>query len=112
MTVWARKQGDVGDSILVNLCGIADITGATPLGLVRLNGVLVQLAGGSVYRAVATESLKCAVEVPLGEIGGWLPQAAVGEWQYETQLTFADGSIVTWPGRGYDTIIVSEDLGP
>lgn len=113
MTIWNRKRGDVNDSIIVELCGIANITGATPLGLARLNGVTVQLAGGVVVQAVAVgDDVKCSVRVPLGGAAGWLSAAAIGEWKYETQVTFMDGSIVTWPGQGYDVINVSEDLGP
>jgi hypothetical protein len=113
MTTWERKQGDLEDTLLVGLCGIADITGATVLGLARLgSGAVVQLAGGTIFNAVATSTLPCAVIVPLGSTGGWLETATPGEWMYETELTWPTGTKLTWPGRGYDTIVVSEDLGP
>jgi hypothetical protein len=98
----------VQDTIHVGLKGVTDITGATAVGHVKLDdGVTINLPGGTPFKAVADGDGPAVMRVPLGS---WLQTASQGEWRYETEVTFLNGSVITWPSKGYDLIIVTEDL--
>jgi hypothetical protein len=98
----------VQDTIHVGLKGVADITGATAVGHVKLDdGPTINLSGGTPFKAVADADGPAVMLVPLGS---WLVTASQGEWRYETTVTFTNGSVITWPSKGYDLIIVTEDL--
>lgn len=38
--------------------------------------------------------------------------ATAGLYDAEWQVTYSDGSIGTWPKRGYQTVVVYPDIGP
>jgi len=124
MTTWNRKRGDVKDTIVVALQGVADITGATVVGHVKLGAVKKALTG-TVLNAIATGphvqsdgtiiyDQPCSVTLQLGVTAAvdWLPIATIGTWRLTEQLTFPDGTVKTWPSEGYDAIIVEDQDDP
>jgi len=103
MTTFYRTQGDVTDTIVNRLLGIDSLITATAVvGHVSFGGAAAATLTGAVSDAVACEvTLQC---------GTWLLTATPGEWDLETQVTFGDGSVKTWPGKGTDSIVVREQI--
>jgi hypothetical protein len=101
MTTWNRVQGDVGDTIVVTLNGVADLAAVTAVEAHVWRGATV-----ATLTAAVTDADELEVTVELGDDEGWLATAAAGAWRFETQATFADGSILTWPSSGTDHIKV------
>lgn len=108
MTRWNRVQGDVGDTIVVTLDGVANLDGVdTVEGHVwRQNVAAVTLD------AAVTDSATRRVTVELGDADGWLSDAAPGEWLFETVATYLDGSVLTWPQGTPDRIAVRAQGDP
>lgn len=108
MTYYPIKRGDTRPSPLAQLLDGAgnavDLTGAAVRFKARLNdGAPLKIDAAAVVVAPATD--------------GWVrydPTLAdtdtAAEYLAEWQVTFADGSIVTWPGEGHDTFAVAADL--
>ena len=102
MTAWNRTNGDLKDTVSVTLSGVEDLTTVTAVEAhVWANGV----APVTLTAAVASASLR-TVTVQLGGVGGWLPTAVARSYLFETQVTFADGSVITWPSKGADQLTV------
>jgi hypothetical protein len=106
VTAWRKVQGDVNDTITVVLSGVENLLTATAVE-------------AHVWRAdVAPETLPAAITDPvtrtvlvqLGGASGWLSDAAANVWYVDVQVTFADGSVFTWPSGGPDTIAVRDDM--
>jgi hypothetical protein len=102
MTTWQRVAGDVGDTITVTLGGIAN------LDAVSAAEAHVWQDGGTatVLDAEVADAEACTVTVHLGGTGEWLPTATPGRYRLEHQLTFLDGSVLTWPQMRPDEIVV------
>jgi len=87
------------------------LDGETPVPLTFINEarLLVRKPDNDLLSAVLT------VESPAGDgivSRDWLPGDLdqIGDYRYEIQITFGDGSIQTFPARGYGIISVTDDL--
>lgn len=99
MAEWHRVRGDVKDTIVAQLGGIADLSTATDvIGIITQDGETFSQLDGSVSDAASSQ-----VTISLA---AWLPTAAEGDWWIEYEVTFGDGSSKTWPERGQDRIHV------
>jgi hypothetical protein len=107
MTSWNRVQGDIGDTVVVTLGGVADLTAVdTIVAHIKRGDTIEELD------ATVTSAVNRTVTVELGAADGWLATAAPGRWRIEYQATFLDGSVLTWPDDQPDTIIVRADQDP
>lgn len=87
-------QGDRGDTRVVTLGGIATLTSASSVrALITRDDTIVVLA------AAVTDAAACEVTIQLGSADDdWLPsRPEVGAWRVQVEVTFADGSVLTWP---------------
>lgn len=98
-----RVQGDVNDTLVVQLTGVASFTGATVVAHVwKDSGAATNLAAAVVNGTTSTGS-PCGVCTV--NLGSWLATATPSlNWQLEYQVTFGDGSVLTWPDGAPDTI--------
>lgn len=102
MTTWNKVAGDAGDTITVDLGGIANLDAvATVEAHVWKQGTAPAVLDADVLDAAA-----CTITVDLGDATGWLATAGYGRWSLEYEVTFLDGSALTWPQLGPDTIVV------
>jgi hypothetical protein len=102
MTTWQKVAGDVGDTITVTLGGIANLTAVSAVAAhVWQNG-----GSATVLDAAVTDAVACEILVQLGDTGEWLPTASYGRYSLEYELTFLDGSVLTWPQMRPDEIVV------
>ncbi len=108
-THYQQKKGDTGpplDLVLYEGATPADLTTASTVRL------LVKSEAGT----LKVNALCTITGAPTGGTVRYAWQAAdtdtVGRYRAELQVTYADGTIVTYPKRGYLTIDVVEDLGP
>lgn len=106
MTTWNKVAGDVGDTITVTLGGIANLDAVTAVE----SHVWKQGAEPVTLTASVVDAASCTIEVELGDADGWLAETDSGRWSAEHQLTFADGSTLTWPQMGTDTIAVRREI--
>lgn len=97
-TSWNRVSGDIKDTITVYLYGVATFAGCTAQTRVRpARGGAVQNLTAAVVNGLDADLEACGIlTVQLGDVGGWLPTAAVGTWLADHKITFPDGSLVTW----------------
>lgn len=108
MTVVSYKRGDTApDFVCVLLDGTTpvDLTAASVRIFVRRvsTGVLVVDAAGAIV-APATDG-RVRYEWGAADL------AASGGYVAEWEVTFSDGKIQTFPGRGHLTLEVTDDLG-
>lgn len=96
MTTFSRVQGDVLDTVVAQLAGVADFTGAT----VEAHVWRPDVAPADLVASVTTDGI-CTVQ-----LGSWLTTAAAGTWYIEYQVTFGDSSQLTWPAKAPDVITV------
>ena len=102
MTTWKRVQGDLKDTLTVTLDGVVDLASAvTVVAHVWRNGV-----APITLTAAVTNPTTRLVTIQLGSTGGWLATAAPTTWWLEVQVTFTDGTVLTWPAGTPDMIIV------
>lgn len=104
MTTWGRKTGDVGNTIRVELSGVASLTGATAVTAqvwpeLRTNATRTTLTGSVI------DSTERIVEITLGS---WLATARPGRYHLVTKVAFGAGLSLTWPELNTDTIEVGE----
>lgn len=104
MTTWKRRSGDVGDTIIVQLGGVADLVTAVSAEAHVKFGDLPTVT----LTALVTDTANRLVTVQCGGLGGWLPTAQRGCWRMEIEVTFGSGAVLTWPAHGFDTV----DVGP
>jgi len=100
--------GDLGDTRTVTLGGIADLTAA-----VSARGIVSYSADQTVTAeldATIPDPDATDITVELGGAGEWLQTAAPGVWLLEVEVTFADGSVLSWPQGSADTLVVRADL--
>lgn len=101
MTAWNKVRGDVSDTIIVILYGVESLTGA--------QSVEAHVWHETTRFTLVAEVLNSAdrtVLVHLGGVSGWLATAETKVWNHEVEITFTDGSILTWPSGKPDTITV------
>lgn len=99
------KAGDVGDTRVVRLDGIANLsTVASIVAFVRRNRTKATLTATVLDADARTITVN---------LGSWLAAGPErGEWDIEYQVTMANGNVITWPNEDYDTIKVYGDLDP
>lgn len=108
-TSFERVQGDVNDTLVVQLEGVGDYTAATATAAVWTAGNAPTALNASVTNATTSEGVACGrCVVALGGAGGWL-STAIGSYLLEYQVTFSDGSKLTWPEHSPDELIVRAD---
>jgi hypothetical protein len=102
MTTWNRTAGDVKDTIVVTLGGVASLTGVSSVV------AKVSRAGGTStsLTATVTDEATSQVTIQLGDTGGWLPLAAPNVYDLEVQVTYISGAVLTWPAGRKDRIVV------
>lgn len=91
------------DSTLTINSVAADITGATVLFLLKLKS-----APYTSFSASATIVSAVAGTVKYVPSGGF--PTAIGVYKQEWQVTYGDGTILTFPSDNYNTVIILEDL--
>jgi hypothetical protein len=93
MTTWGRAQGDVNDTIEVELLGgVDDLVTATGVeGHVTFNGGSLTVLSGTLDVPNRKATLN------LGGVAGWLATAARGCWALRTVALFPAGGRKTWP---------------
>lgn len=101
MTTWNRVQGDVDDSIVVTLNGIADLSAVDTLEAHVWRGDTRETLDAEIADSAARTVL-----VHLGDETGWLATAEPGYWRFEVQATFGIGTVLTWPADEPDRIYV------
>ena len=101
MTSFNVVQGDINDTIVVILSGVQDLTTVT-----NVVGVLVNRISRVTVPATVTSAVARTVTIALGGGSGWLATATDGAWQLETQVTWGDGTKLTWPAQGTDVVNV------
>lgn len=105
-----RVQGDINDTIITQLTGVSSFTGATAVAHVWLGSAAATNLTASIVNGTTTTGAPCGVcTVNLGGVSGWLASAAPSNvWRIEYEITFLDGSKLTWPGGAPDTIEVRQ----
>jgi hypothetical protein len=102
MTTWNRTAGDVKDTIVVTLDGVATLTGvSTVVPKVTRNGALI-----ATLSAAVTDVDDRTVTIQLGDTGGWLPTATPNVYELEYEVTYVNGAVLTWPSGRKDRIVV------
>lgn len=102
MTTWNKVAGDIGDTITVTLGGIASLDAVVSVEA----HIWKPGTPPEVLAAAVTDNDTCTIQVQLGDATGWLVDAAQGRWNIEYELTFGDGSELTWPQMRPDEIVV------
>lgn len=106
MTAWRKVQGDVNDTITIVLSGVENLNTASAVEAHVWHGTV----DPETLPAAITNPTTRTVVVQLGGASGWLSDAAEHVWYLDLQVTFADGSILTWPSGIPDTISVRSDM--
>lgn len=102
---WRKVQGDVNDTITAVLNGVEDLVPATAVEA----HVWRHDVAPETLAAAITDPVTRTVIVQLGGATGWLFDAAETVWYLDVQVTFADGTILTWPAGVPATIAVRAD---
>lgn len=105
MTAWRKVQGDVNDTIIVVLDGVQDLSAVTGIEahVWRNDTTPISLTASVVNSDART------IEVDLGGASGWLLTAEPEIYFIEEQVTFSDGTVLTWPSGAPDLLIVRAD---
>jgi hypothetical protein len=107
MSKFNRVQGDSGDTLVVELDGVADFTAATATA-----NVWQSPAAPTPLTATVINGTSLATGQPCGvctvALGTWLT-TALGTYLLEYTITFSNGSVLTWPAAGYDELVVRAD---
>ena len=100
-TIQPAVAGDVGDTRLCRLDGVADLVSATAVEAHVWNdsAQVVTLA------ASVTDTAARTVTVELGGSGGWLEAASPGIYNFEIEVTFGN-NVLTWPNANPATLRV------
>ncbi len=103
------KAGDSGDTRIVRLDGIADLSTVSSIAV-----YVKQKRAKATLTATVLDSAARTITVNLGVAPtDWLPAGpARGGWSIEYEVTMTNGNIITWPNSGYDSIQVFTDLDP
>ena len=106
MSTIPLKRNDVGVTIFDTLTAGAspvNLTGATVLFLMRSRTT------GTVFSRTATIVNAAAGTVSYTTVLADLATSAT--YSQEWQATFGSGQVLTFPDKGYNTIVVGDDLG-
>lgn len=103
MKTWYRVQGDVQDTLVARLDGVAD---------------LVSVTGGEAHVSLCGEfdaTLVLTVTDPFArtvmvQLSPWLNTAVPGAWDLEFEIIFGTMTL-TWPAKGFDRILVRTQGG-
>jgi hypothetical protein len=90
-TILSAHQGDIGDTRLLHVTGIINLDAVSDVV-----GHVYRKRTVAVLAASVTDVEACTVTLHLGDEDGWLATADLGDWFVELQLTFLDGSELTW----------------
>jgi hypothetical protein len=111
VTIFKRVQGDINDTAVTYLYGVATFSGTAEAHVWQPNVTAITLAA-VVVNGVDPYGVACGVcTVSLGSSSGWLKTATPGNWHLEYQVTFADSSVLTWPADAPDQISVRPQGG-
>lgn len=87
--------GDVSDKRTLTLGGVDDLTAASSL---RAHVYLREKDTTAELDVAILDANARTVELNLGDAGGWLPlRPHPGDWRVQVEVTFGDGTILTWP---------------
>lgn len=111
MTRWNKVAGDIGDYITVTLGGITNLDTVTTVEA-HVWKAGPPVVAPVVLTAAVVDAAACTIEVELGDDTGWLAGAGFGRWNIEYELTFGDGSELTWPQMEPDMIVVRSQYDP
>lgn len=100
-------QGDVGDRRLIRIKGITNLN-AFQSGRGNFEHPAVDTPVS--LTVTVADAAKNTMWLELGGAGGWLSNAQLGRWYGEIELTFIDGSKLTWPSRGKIALDVGEQV--
>jgi len=100
-TIQTAVTGDVGDTRLIRLDGIADLVSASAVEAHVWNDSTAVVT----LDATVTDTAARTVTVELGIAGGWLPAAAPGIYNFEVQVAFG-ANVLTWPNSQPATLRV------
>jgi hypothetical protein len=104
------KRGDTAPPYLVRLTYVAEDGTVTP---VNLTGAAVKVLGQGDTNGMPTIN-RAATGDDQGEVRmDWQTgdTAVAGRFRTEIQVTFPDGSVLTFPADGYLDVVVVPDLG-
>lgn len=105
MTAIRAVQGDVNDIRILTLSGVEDLTTVdTVVAKVWKRGVDAEELDATVLDATDR-----TISITLGGVSGWLATADPGVYQLEQEVTFDDGTVLTWPDGLPDTVTVRVD---
>lgn len=101
------KQGDTSPALQFELLPRSvDLTGASAIVFNMwkkdTQTVKVNRGGGSIVTASGTPTVRYSWEAEDTD--------TVGDFEGEFEVTFADGSIGTFPNKGYIDIVIGEDI--
>lgn len=98
------KSGDVLDTRTIAL------TNVTATGTPTADCYVQHVEGGTVETLATTRTSLTPLTFEVA-LGTWLSDGpTVGHWNVELEVTFDDGSKLTYPNSGFDTIEVIADL--
>jgi hypothetical protein len=109
MTTVEAKRGDIGVLFTDTPAAVdVDFTDvATALFLMKdKRGVVTLVSGDATTSNEATGSCDIRYVTQDGDLD------VAGLYRQEWELTFGDGSVLTFPSRGWNEVIVTEDLNP
>lgn len=94
LPTWRRVQGDVDDTIVSDLDGVADLTGVTSV-TARVWRTVAPVSSTALTGAIV-DSPTAVVSINLST---WLLTAAPGWWNVMIKATWASSATRSWPGR-------------
>ena len=106
-----RKRGDTGPALRAQLLDGNDIEDAVPVDLTGASSAKL------VMRKPDTSVLEGSMVIEAGT-SGWVSYtwgasdlALVGQHAIEVEVTWANGTVQTFPAAGHDLLVVGHDLG-
>jgi hypothetical protein len=102
--VFYIKQNDTSPALLYELVPQPDsVAGASVVFNMRSGtNVKVNRGSGSVE---SSNPITLRYDWVVGDTD------TVGEYEGEFEITYSDGSVGTWPNRGYIPVVISDDVG-
>jgi hypothetical protein len=107
-TVWKRVQGDVDDTAVAILGGVADLAGVIAARARVTLTTADEPATPVALAASVTDPDACEVTVRLSP---WLADAELGSWELEIETDWQSGQTLTFPEGRKPMIFVVPQLG-